>query len=57
MPPGGNDVCPFCVLKGRGLCLGHITRLTEYGVSGCDGEACILRRSWPTSGCCAMEKM
>jgi hypothetical protein len=29
---------------------------TECGVSQCDREASIARRSWPTRGCCAMEK-
>ena len=28
---------------------------TECGVSECDREASITR-SWPTAGCCAMEK-
>jgi hypothetical protein len=29
---------------------------TECGVSECDREAPIMRRPWPTKGCCAMEK-
>jgi hypothetical protein len=29
---------------------------TECGVSECDREASILRRPWPTRGCCAMKK-
>jgi len=27
---------------------------TECGVSECDREALIMRRPWPTRGCCAM---
>ena len=30
--------------------------LTECGVSECDHEASIMRRPWPTGGCCAMVK-
>jgi hypothetical protein len=30
---------------------------TECGVSVSNGEASIMRRPWPTSGSCAMEKM
>jgi hypothetical protein len=29
---------------------------TECGVSKCDREASIMRRPWPTRGCCTMEK-
>jgi hypothetical protein len=29
---------------------------TKCGVSECDCEASIMRRPWPTRGCCAMEK-
>jgi hypothetical protein len=29
---------------------------TAYGVSECDNDASIMRRPWPTRGCCAMEK-
>jgi hypothetical protein len=25
-----------------------------FGVSECDGEALIMRGTWPTKGCCAM---
>ena len=28
---------------------------TERGVSECDREASIMRRPWPSTGCCAME--
>ena len=45
--------CECCVLSGRGLCDGLITfhlprSRTECGVSECDREAFIKRRSWPT---------
>jgi hypothetical protein len=30
---------------------------TECGVSECDREASIMRRPWPTKGCCAMKKL
>jgi hypothetical protein len=29
---------------------------TKRGVSECDREASIMRRPWPSRGCCAMEK-
>jgi hypothetical protein len=29
---------------------------TECGVSECDREASIMRRPWPTRGCCAIKK-
>jgi hypothetical protein len=29
---------------------------TECGVSECDREASVMRRSWPTRGCCAIGK-
>ena len=43
-----------CVLLGRGLCDGPITRPEECGVSECDNGASILMRPWPTRGCCTM---
>jgi hypothetical protein len=50
--------CKNCMLSGRGLCIGLITCPEEsyrvWCVSECDGEASILRRPWPTGGCCAM---
>jgi hypothetical protein len=51
--------CECCVLSGRGLCLGLITRPEEsYRVwcvlSECDREASIMRRPWLTKGCCAI---
>ena len=27
---------------------------TECGVSECDRKASVMRRPWPTKGCCAM---
>ena len=39
-----------CVLSGRGLCDGLITRPTECGVSECDREAMIIRMPWPIGG-------
>jgi hypothetical protein len=48
-----------CVLSGRGLCVGLITRpesRTECGVSECYLEASVISKLWPTSGYCAMKK-
>jgi hypothetical protein len=49
--------CECCVLSGRGLCEGLITRpegsYRVWCVSECDREASKMRRSWPTGGCCA----
>jgi hypothetical protein len=48
--------CECCVLLDRILCVGLITRpeeSTECGVSECDREASIMRRTRPTRGCCA----
>jgi len=47
------------VLSDRGFCDEPITRPeghTECGVSECDREASIVRRPWPTGGCCGIEK-
>jgi len=51
--------CDCCVLSGRGLCDGLITRQrspTDCGVSECDRKASIMR--WPCiiRGSCAMRK-
>jgi hypothetical protein len=48
--------CECCVLSGRGLCVGLITRPGEsYRVwRVCDREASIMRRPWPTGGCCVI---
>jgi hypothetical protein len=52
--------CDCCVLSGRGLCVGLITRPEEsyrmWCVSECDRVAWILRRPWPTGGCRALGK-
>ena len=46
--------CECCVLSGRGLCDGLITRLEEFHgvwcVSECDREASTTRRPWHTRG-------
>jgi len=45
--------CECCVLSGRGLCDGLITRPEEtyrLGVSECDRENSIMRRRWPNGG-------
>jgi hypothetical protein len=57
-PAGGTDVCcECCVLLGRGLCDGLITRPEDgCGVSEYDHEAALMRRSWPTRGSSVMEK-
>jgi hypothetical protein len=50
--------CECCVLTGRGLCVGLITRPEEscrvWCVSECDREASIMTRPWPTGGCCTV---
>ena len=51
--------CDCCVLSGRGFCVELITRpqeSCECGVSECDREASIMRRTSPTRGCYAMKK-
>jgi hypothetical protein len=52
--------CQCCVLSGKGLCVGLISRPEEcyrlWCVSECDREASIIRSPWPTGGCCAMGK-
>jgi hypothetical protein len=43
--------CECCVLSGRRLCVGLITRPEESyraGVSECDRETSIMRRPWVT---------
>jgi hypothetical protein len=50
--------CECCVLSNRGLCVGLVTRpelsYQAWCVSECDREASIMRRLWPTRGCCDM---
>ena len=52
--------CECCVLSGRGLCDGLITRPEEsyrlWCVAVCDLETPWMRRSWPTGGCRAKSK-
>jgi len=51
--------CKSCVSPSTGLCVGLITCsgvLTESGVSEYDREASIMRRSWSTMDCCAIQK-
>jgi hypothetical protein len=53
IPPGTwmSVTCECCVLSGRGLFLGLITRPespTECGVSECDGKVSIMKSPWPT---------
>jgi hypothetical protein len=46
--------CECCVLSGRSLCVGLITRPeepTECGVAESDRGASIMKRPWPTRGC------
>jgi len=53
-PTGGMDCCRCCVLLGRGLCGGPITRPEEscqlWCVVVCDLETSWMRRPWPTGG-------
>jgi hypothetical protein len=49
--------CECCVLSGRCLCVGPITRPEEsyrVSVSERDRVASKVRRPWPTRDCCAM---
>ena len=60
IPPGTWKSVSWecCVLSGRDLCYGLITRLEQSyqcGVFDCDREATTLRRSWPTRGCRVMK--
>jgi hypothetical protein len=51
--------CECCVLSGRGLCVGLITRPespTNCDVSEYDHASSTMRRPWPTGSCCAMVK-
>jgi len=60
-PTGGMDVCyECCVLSGRALCDGLITRPEEsyrmWCVVVCDLETSRMRRPWPALGRNATEK-
>jgi len=52
--------CECCVLSGRGLCNEVITHPEEscrmWCVIVCDHESSIMRRPWPTGGCCVIVK-
>jgi len=50
--------CECCVLSGRGLCVGLITRPEESCRVWCvcDREASIMRKPRPLGGCCINEK-
>ena len=52
--------CECCVLTGRVLCVGPITRPEEFYrlwcVVVCDLETSWMRRPWPTGGCCIIIK-
>jgi hypothetical protein len=61
-PAGDMDVCLFlCVVCSQvevstlGWLLAQ-RNPTDCGVSECNREASIMRRPWPTRGCCAMKK-
>jgi hypothetical protein len=60
-PAGGMDVCllwVLCVVKQSSLRRAdHLSRGVLPSVvwlTECDREALIMRRPWPTRGCCAM---
>jgi len=52
--------CDCCVLSGRGLCDGMITRPEEsyrlWCVVVCGLETSCMSRPWPNGGCCARKK-
>jgi hypothetical protein len=53
-PAGGMDICLLdYVLSGGCLYVGLITRTEEFYRVWCDCEASIMRRPWPSRGCCA----
>ena len=61
IPPGlwMSVSCECCALSGTGLCTGWslVQRSpTDYHVSERNREASIMRRPWPTRGCCAVGK-
>jgi hypothetical protein len=47
-------LCECCVLSGRGLCVGLITRPEEsyrvWCVIVCDHESSVMGKPWPTGG-------
>ena len=62
IPPGAwvSVCCECCVLSGRDICDGLITRPEEsyrlWCVVECDLETSLIKRPWPTGGCCAKKK-
>jgi hypothetical protein len=50
-----NVVCCKIEVSASGLSLDQRSP-TECGVPECDREASMVRRPWPTRGCCAMGK-
>jgi hypothetical protein len=62
IPPGARVSVYFdcCVLSGRSLCVGLITRPEEsyrlWCVVVCDLEISLMRWPWPTGGCCGKRK-
>jgi hypothetical protein len=47
----------FCQMEVSASGLSLVRRSpTEFGGSECDLEASIMRRPWPTRGCCAIKK-
>jgi hypothetical protein len=54
------DVCLLCVLSGRDLCDGPITRPDDSYrlryIVVCDRETSWKRKPWPTGGCCTPHK-
>jgi len=62
IPPGAwiSVCCDCCVLSGRGLCDGQITRPEEsywpWCVAVCDLEASCMRGPWPVGAVEAKEK-
>jgi len=56
----GSVCCECCVLSGRGLCDGLITRPEEsyrlWRVVVCDLETSWMRRPWPTGGLVSQNK-
>ena len=58
----GNEVLSLasvvcCHVEVSATCRSLVQRSpTDCGVSECNREASIMRRPWPTGGCCAMVK-
>jgi hypothetical protein len=62
IPPGSwmSVCCECCLLSGRGLCDGLVTRPEEFYLLWClvvcDLETSWMRRPWPTGGCSSKNK-